>query len=344
MPSAYTSRPHLSCILGLEPTREPRCVGYDILRGRRDIAETFLDMATTQFRAGRRADYFLEVIAPRVLCRGVHRRLVHLLVGRWERELAAVEAHDHSPRPLSEGYTYGAGYGYGYGYGHEDHAEPGVDSRRKRIYQRIQDTVQELRERIRDIHLGGICPDLSSFAIFSRGRYSTVAQREHQSHWSFYYDPASDYYYRPYIDPIYTFEPLYAEPSPTEPPAPAPISEAHRQPVEGDCSICLSSLLESVPTDFDSNPWKRNAADSEPSSGPYNDWYQGWGWWNYIPDSQGRDQVNGNEDEERECQFASVSWCRAKCGVNFHTSCIDSWLYMADRSTCPVCRSYWVFG
>ncbi|BCS18313.1 uncharacterized protein APUU_11141S [Aspergillus puulaauensis] len=356
MPSAYTTRPHLSWILGLEPPREPRCVGYDISRGRRcntevtprdrDIAQTFLDMTATQFHAGRPVDYLLELIAPRVLCRGNHQRLAPLLVARWEREIAAVEALDNTPRPLSEGYTYDTGYGYEYSYEHDNHAEPGVGSRRGRIYQGIQDKVQGLRERIRDIHFRRLWPDLSSFTIFCRGRGSIVDEdndAHDQSYWNFYYDSTFDYYYRPYIDPTYTFEPLYAGSSHTEPrpPAPASTCEAHRRPVEGDCSICLCSLLEPAPTDPSSTSWQWNATDSGSSSDPYNDWYRGMGWWNYIP---GGGHVNEDEVEEREGRFGSVSWCRAKCGVNFHTSCIDSWLYMAGRATCPVCRSPWVFG
>jgi hypothetical protein len=36
-----------------------------------------------------------------------------------------------------------------------------------------------------------------------------------------------------------------------------------------------------------------------------------------------------------------VVWCKARCGVNFHKSCISEWLGSARYPTCPTCRSNW---
>jgi hypothetical protein len=36
---------------------------------------------------------------------------------------------------------------------------------------------------------------------------------------------------------------------------------------------------------------------------------------------------------------SNLSWCRAQCGVNFHSRCINEWLAVAV--TCPNCRAAW---
>lgn len=283
-------------------------------------------------------DYLLEAIAPRVLCsREDHQRQAPVLVARWEREIAAFEALDNNPRPVPGGtHTYEttrARYDY--------HAPLDVDSRRCRMYQRIKDMVQELREQIRDIHPWGTNPGFLSFPHFPRGRDPALQEDNGGAQYSSTFD-------RPYIEPAsYTVESLsnYAESSYTEQPSVSQTStyKPHRQPVEGDCSICLGSLHEAplLPKPNPATSWQWSPTDSAPSADYYENWYEEWGWWNYISGSRGIGSVNHNEDENEE---GSVSWCRATCGVNFHARCMDDWLNAADRATCPVCRSAWVFS
>jgi hypothetical protein len=38
----------------------------------------------------------------------------------------------------------------------------------------------------------------------------------------------------------------------------------------------------------------------------------------------------------------TLTYCRAKCGANFHKTCLDPWLVQKQRHpTCPMCREVW---
>ncbi|OGM41661.1 hypothetical protein ABOM_009959 [Aspergillus bombycis] len=74
-----------------------------------------------------------------------------------------------------------------------------------------------------------------------------------------------------------------------------------RRPIEGDCGICFDPLKK---------------ARCGASHGVHHD--------------------TGDEEEQQ-----ALSWCKAQCGVNYHTTCIESWLKAAPKSTCPTCRRAW---
>ncbi|KAK6823256.1 hypothetical protein RU639_006135 [Aspergillus parasiticus] len=74
-----------------------------------------------------------------------------------------------------------------------------------------------------------------------------------------------------------------------------------RRPIEGDCTICFDPLKN---------------ARSEVGDGAHHG--------------------TGDEEEQQE-----LSWCKARCGVNYHATCIKSWLKASPKATCPTCRSVW---
>lgn len=40
-------------------------------------------------------------------------------------------------------------------------------------------------------------------------------------------------------------------------------------------------------------------------------------------------------------QETGMTYCKSRCGSNFHVSCLQQWLKFAPRSTCPMCRGPW---
>ncbi|KAE8413252.1 hypothetical protein BDV36DRAFT_269105 [Aspergillus pseudocaelatus] len=77
--------------------------------------------------------------------------------------------------------------------------------------------------------------------------------------------------------------------------------DSTRRPIEGDCSICYESLKKA-----------RSGA---------------------------RHDAHHNTEDEEEQQ--EIFWCKAQCGVNYHATCIESWLKVSPKSTCPMCRRVW---
>ncbi|KAE8149178.1 hypothetical protein BDV25DRAFT_6317 [Aspergillus avenaceus] len=84
------------------------------------------------------------------------------------------------------------------------------------------------------------------------------------------------------------------------------------QPVEGECAICLASLLQEV-------------------SGPLCSEYSG-------------------EEREPGAQYDAERWvwCRQFCGTNYHRTCMERWIegrksrQPSTRPTCPTCCAEWV--
>ena len=88
------------------------------------------------------------------------------------------------------------------------------------------------------------------------------------------------------------------------------LSRVNRRKVEGNCGICLC--------DMHTPQQNVNTADAEVTGNGSND--------------------DGDDDEEDD-RGDELTWCKARCGVNFHKGCIDQWL--ARARTCPACRSNW---
>ncbi|KAL4737020.1 hypothetical protein BDV11DRAFT_163158 [Aspergillus similis] len=145
--------------------------------------------------------------------------------------------------------------------------------------------------------------------------------------------------------------------------------ERLRQPIDGDCNICLISLLDE-PSDFDSDTdsgYTRATTDrlSSPRADSVYQWHDtGTGAWRYTDATRRgyayhpvlsyvrRVEPDINVRRERkvgERKYPArpeLSWCRAGCGVNYHKRCLDRWVAMAPSglATCPSCRRRWVGG
>ncbi|KAJ5975917.1 hypothetical protein N7481_009624 [Penicillium waksmanii] len=107
-PITYSSLPHLSTIINLQPDREPWCVGYAPSKGRRCHASTnangrrcaidILDEATEDLRAGDSINDLLKELAPYVLCRRFHQNQASDLARRWRKQVSSfVESRRSSP-------------------------------------------------------------------------------------------------------------------------------------------------------------------------------------------------------------------------------------------------------
>ncbi|KAJ5591551.1 uncharacterized protein N7459_001920 [Penicillium hispanicum] len=76
-----------------------------------------------------------------------------------------------------------------------------------------------------------------------------------------------------------------------------------RRPIEGDCGICLYSLIKT--------------------------------------DTDGSDETSDTAEENGEAGDEELEWCKVQCGTNFHKSCINQWLDRSTNPTCPLCRRGW---
>ncbi|KAJ5391565.1 hypothetical protein N7509_007055 [Penicillium cosmopolitanum] len=104
----YSSLPHLSTIINLQPDREPWCFGYAPSQGRRCHASTnahgrrcamdILDEATEDLRAGDSINDLLKELAPYGLCRRFHQNQASDLARRWRKQVSSfVESRRSSP-------------------------------------------------------------------------------------------------------------------------------------------------------------------------------------------------------------------------------------------------------
>ncbi|KAL5001371.1 hypothetical protein BDV10DRAFT_182605 [Aspergillus recurvatus] len=118
--------------------------------------------------------------------------------------------------------------------------------------------------------------------------------------------------------------PSRATPSPTG-------RTATRRTIEGDCVICFESLRKTR-CGSGSRSYS-NGEDNKSTAGPGR------------ADGEALRRVNSRAENDGEpgsaAECAELSWCKAHCGVNYHTTCIRQWLAAAGRSTCPTCRGIW---
>ncbi|KAL4777680.1 hypothetical protein BDW60DRAFT_173689 [Aspergillus nidulans var. acristatus] len=142
-----------------------------------------------------------------------------------------------------------------------------------------------------------------------------------------------------------------------------------RQPIDGDCSICLISLLDE-PSDFEfgtDSGYTRPITDrlSSPSADSSFQWHDTDTGTPGLTDLMRRDYAyhpvvsyirevrrdinvrrEGKVGERKYPARPELSWCIAGCGVNYHKRCLDKWVAMAPSglATCPSCRRRWVGG
>ncbi|KAL2818700.1 hypothetical protein BDW59DRAFT_165363 [Aspergillus cavernicola] len=103
-------------------------------------------------------------------------------------------------------------------------------------------------------------------------------------------------------------------------------NDAPRRHTDRDCSICLISLLEPPPGPDD----EVGDTDHEAEEDNKNDQ---------------RNLSDDEEEQEEETLYLpegpELSWCKARCGINYHKACIDKWLATSAHAACPTCRRIW---
>ncbi|RDW90615.1 uncharacterized protein DSM5745_02390 [Aspergillus mulundensis] len=149
---------------------------------------------------------------------------------------------------------------------------------------------------------------------------------------------------------------------------------ALRHPIDGDCSICFTSLLEHpYDTDSDSDADAPSTGrDMATDTGTGTDaeseqlaislspphsihrWYDTdtgeWGYTDATGEQFAFHALSSRPHEVKNTQDAlsakplvpELSWCQTGCGVNYHKQCIDRWTALAPLATCPTCRRAWV--
>ncbi|KAL5051321.1 hypothetical protein BDW71DRAFT_170784 [Aspergillus fruticulosus] len=121
--------------------------------------------------------------------------------------------------------------------------------------------------------------------------------------------------------------------SPSRATTTTPTRTPTRRSIEGDCSICFEPLQKaqcglSSPhcSDGERNEYGASPATADRAA---------------LGRLNRRTENDGESGVVAGAEYAGLSWCKAHCGVNYHTKCIRSWLAAATRPTCPTCRGIW---
>ncbi|KAE8168639.1 hypothetical protein BDV40DRAFT_251187 [Aspergillus tamarii] len=339
MPSPYsrpqvTFFPHLSEIIQLYPEEEPWCAGYAPSRGRRchtstnarnrKIAMCLLDDGTKDLYAGRDINGLLEDLAPYVLCTRFHKNQAPELATKWkslvQRFLGACVFPPPTQRAAGE---------------RQQISSQGTSSRSVEIEHSHREKWLPVRigesERLRTTRTAlatsrgslvnervtqtanstnglrqhsGSSAAVSTQAITNRTRaVASYSQTDRQV--------TSAMVANRRLSSITTATihetSSHVRPgrgSSSAPSSRTPLCSGNttRRTIEGNCTICFDNLEKNA----------RFGADD----GAH----------------------HGAEDEGEQPE---LSWCKARCGVNYHAACIEKWLKTSPKSTCPTCRSEW---
>jgi hypothetical protein len=123
----------------------------------------------------------------------------------------------------------------------------------------------------------------------------------------------------------------------------------NRREVEGECGICLCDLQTLQEVEEEDEAEESEEEDEAEESEEEDEAEESEEEEEEEVDDDQRDSSDeefGEDDQyEEEAQPAGeheeLTWCKARCGVNFHKHCIDQWLETAHAPTCPACRSNW---
>ncbi|KAL4940875.1 hypothetical protein BDV06DRAFT_195770 [Aspergillus oleicola] len=365
------ARPHLCDILSLYPDQEPFCAGYAPSQGRRchcrtnargrKTATALLNEGTRYLYAGWCIDDLLEDVAPHVLCTRFHQNQAMSLAAKWQRQVDRFwntytyipptpvreqRRTAKAPTPLMSRHDLEEG-----------------SSRMSRSLQGLLSRLE--RERLavsqEQSHSGSryIRPEQNVNATGSRpadsesrrsGRPATarstvptpppappvnVASTARAVSIPSPRTPATTTTSstssttlatstRPATLATRATAISIRAPSPSVPRVNLPTTgisisprtkHVTRRPIKGDCGICLESLRKVC-------------------SGQHN-----------KEDGEGEEKAEGDDDEDDEDdegdEEVEISWCKAQCGVNYHTTCIKRWLKSCKHYSCPTCRSRW---
>lgn len=360
--------PSLSEIIKLEPEREPWCAGYAPSQGRRCHARTnargrssamsLLHKGTKDLRAGRCIDTLLENLAPHVLCTRFHQGQAFDLARRWQRQVrsfldsqATSQATSQvnittseSPARRSSSDVY------------SETAEGNVDELCAILYQKLQDTMEELR-RLQAVQHG---PTITANSpLPGSDERASIDSSPRTARSSAIRDgsravPSTRAVMRQSASS--TIQSAITAPRSTQVQAVSqarPASVSNQRPATVSAAARVSSRTESQegvgatsqPRDRASQAISvtRRAVEGEcgiclchlQTSHP-----------RFVDERVESDEEEDEEDQDEEEvdeyeEDQELVWCKARCGVNFHKKCIDEWLESPYASTCPACRSTW---
>lgn len=267
-------------IIRLYPEREPWCAGLAPSKGRRcelptnkskrSTAMTLLDLGSKQLRTGKCVDDVLDSIAPCVLCSKNHQYQAQSIAADWKNRLHQFwSAQDAATATASQHQS--------------DHRRR---SRRTSVPSTANSSRSRAHARTETSHLAASSPNVSNPR--TRSTASVTSERSNPS---------------PNLSSTLLRE--ANEPTRSSAAATAPREHGRRQPVEGDCGICIE-------------PITRLSASLE------------------VGDNTSRIE----RDADRE-----LVWCRSSCGTNFHKVCMETWIAQprteGRRVLCPMCRARW---
>ncbi|KAJ5747316.1 uncharacterized protein N7511_009012 [Penicillium nucicola] len=366
MPSQYSHAPnatlaHLSEIIKLEPEEEPWCAGYAHSQGRRchsrtnahgrRIARVLLNDGTKDLRAGRSIDALLDDLAPRVLCTRFHQNQSSDLSRRWKRQVSEYLDSQVPSSPSPQRTRRSS----------RDVDTETAESRIEAEIAVLQQTLRAMKEirrlEVAQNYLSTITTPLTynerrdanavvnsniSGTVLRRStspvnlvdrtttRQTTESSNRSTSTVSRSTRVQSSHQTRtvsPFTPTIATSTTVVRDSGrPRSHDTQDQASRTTRRNIEGECGICLCDLIRTQ-QDVDVHEESEHIDNEDHSSGDQSGTDHGY-------NEQRTEHVHGNEDD-------GLAWCMARCGVNFHSRCIEQWLETARTPTCPACRSMW---
>ncbi|CEL03734.1 hypothetical protein ASPCAL04880 [Aspergillus calidoustus] len=374
--SSFSSRPHLSTILSLYPEEEPRCAGIARTQGRRcrlrtnacgrKAAVSLLDRGTEALHAGRDITRTLRTLAPHVLCTRWHQGQASELFEKWQRQIAEfLESVPESSltdtqRPLVVRRRERPAVG-----GNDDNRmreQPEMwtpDDAFERMLETRLDALSRVIEETEARLLSELPAtntrrrrDRNAAAATSPGMNTAdgAAPRRRRSQGVMH--PFTEIV-RPDVrigagrhDLLslrvlvsVEIEPVTAENGNEGEDVNENDEDENRDDSEDDSSdYDIENEDMDDPAALDQAATSRGTQRTAPTHGVRRQLIEGECGICLEPlrgpgMSESR---SGRPDDELD---RGLSWCRAQCGVNYHTSCIDEWVAVA--TTCPHCRATW---
>ncbi|KAL4918739.1 hypothetical protein BDW62DRAFT_180923 [Aspergillus aurantiobrunneus] len=348
--------PHLSEIIKVYPEEEPWCAGFARSQSRRchlhtnargrKTAMSLLKEGTGDLRAGEDITDLLEELAPHVLCTRYHKNQAMELAAKWQKRVQRYLNSYIPPaavrRPKRERRTKNTNPPTLSRQNADASAQyTSLERRRQnrigeieRIRASISDfaasqarQVNESRARTARSATSGSRPsrrssarslETSTFAPDSTETFVRIEEQERlaSNFTSRAHTPTESSRSRGGTSSRATRSPTTPSSHP---------GSATRRPVKGECIICYDSLLNDRSGD---DHGSRSDTESEEEQED-------------EEEEEDDDDDDEEEEEEEKDVDEEVSWCKAQCGTNFHTCCIEKWLQCSSQPTCPNCRSRW---
>lgn len=372
----YTSLPHLSTIINLQPDREPWCAGYAPSQGRRchvstnangrSCAMNILDKATEDLRAGKSINELLRELAPYVLCRRFHQNQTPGLARRWQKQVSSfVESRQSPPTQRTAQNPTGIRRQASRGQTTEERMGVLVREMEERMdeFLRLRDSAgfstvspgsqacSDIRQMVRAVEtINNSTPHTINNIMQPRGDSITPVETliQNSSDSTRIQSPRASVSSRSILVTSGRPSSRQAGATTTMPQNFNTEGSSHsvrpathrarvtRRPAEGECGICLCPLQE---------PQSYGTEDKEEEDGE--DGYE------EEEESEEEEEQDDNDDTEDEQGYLSdderevedkedgLVWCKARCGVNYHRECIDKWLASGHYDSCPTCRVTW---